>query len=78
MSAAQVSFSRDWNGAWIAHGTAAGVPFVAEGATEQDAMDQAVALVFECHTARQMRANAALHLHLQPQAAQQQAEPCSI
>lgn len=43
-------------GRWIVHGTAGGVPFVAEGATEADALAEAAALVFECHTKRRIEA----------------------
>lgn len=68
---AHITISRDWSGAWIAHGTAAGVPFVAEGATESDAMTEAVALVFQCHATRRMREIVAR------QAIQQEADPCS-
>lgn len=43
-------------GCWIVHGTAGGVPFVAEGATEADALAEAAALVFECHGRRRLEA----------------------
>ena len=68
---AHITINRDWSGAWIAHGTAAGVPFVAEGPTESDAMAEATALVFECHAARRMRAIAARRTPAQ------EVHPCS-
>ena len=68
---AHITINRDWSGAWIAHGTAAGVPFVAEGGTEYDAMEQATALVFQSHAARRMRAIAARRTPAQ------EADPCS-
>ena len=67
----QITISPDSTGAWIAHGTAAGVPFVAEGATESDALTEALALVFQSHAARRMRAIAARRTE------QQEAHPCS-
>lgn len=41
---------------WIAHGTAAGIPYVAEGDTEADAIAEAAALVYQCHGRRRLQA----------------------
>ena len=72
MSAAHITIDRDLSGAWIAHGTAAGVPFVAEGVTESDALTEALALVFQSHATRRMRAIAARRTPAQ------EADPCLI
>lgn len=40
---------------WIARGTTCGVPYIAEGATEADALAEAAALVFDCHATRRIR-----------------------
>ena len=49
----------DSRGVCIAYGVANGVPFVAEGATDDDAEAEAVTVVYECHFARKLRALAA-------------------
>lgn len=41
---------------WIAHGTAAGIPYVAEGDTEADAVAEAAAAVYQCHGRRRLQA----------------------
>ena len=50
-----VSVTQDWRGGWLAHGTADGVPFVAESDSESGALVEAAALVFDRHADRRMR-----------------------
>lgn len=39
---------------WIAHGTAAGIPYIAEGDTGADAVAEAAALVYQRHGRRRL------------------------
>jgi len=48
--------NRDGSITWIARGISAGIPYIAEGDTEADAVAQAVTLVFQRHAVRQLRA----------------------
>ena len=50
----EVAANQDGSVVWIAHGSAGGTPFIAEGATKDDALAEAAALVFQCHAARRL------------------------
>lgn len=50
----EATANQDGSVVWIAHGSAGGTPFVAEGATKDDALAEAAALVFQCHAARRL------------------------
>lgn len=48
--------NRDGTITWIARGTAGGIPYIAEGDTEADALAEAAAVVFEAHAKRRLAA----------------------
>jgi len=45
--------NRDGSVTWLAHGIAGGIPYVAEGDSEEEAEAAACALVYQCHARRE-------------------------
>ena len=69
--------NRDGSTTWIAHGTAGGIPYIAEGDSESDASAAAAAAVFEAHARGRLEALVERDRHNPtPNAMRTGAHPC--